>query len=615
MRARTLSAFELAFSWRPRHAGERLPEAALEVLQAMRLRVELNEGRKRDVATELGTPDQTPDPKRNKAGPLLPIDEGRVANCNLSVAFGHVFEAPCLAAPRRDDWVATLKGRTVGFVGDSVLRDLFLFMCLVLSRSLRRTNGALQRRRVGQAPGRVDAWAGRSLGRGTGVAGSFMRADFAVSRPRPLTCLGCVAGKVAAVLDCALWQDGISLRWCWYNDAACVAHELLTADLLIAHYGAHCAPLSGRCGIFHWPLLPEPRPASAGASTGKGTTPPNATRFAPKASFGANGDLQASFDANGVSFAAADALRAFHARSALVWMEYPAPHFRDGLGEFEDYWLNLGGQNASRARQGPTPWHANPFSCQPLGPCTSAMTAWRLSFRDLFHREGVPLLRAWDVSLDRSEVHPGQSPAPGLNNAAKRFISDLGGKRAPDCRHTCVPSSVVLAWSRLLFAMLQPAPSADGGRCAGPAAPRWPSDAPATADALSMADGTPYTCADAAAAVDRERLSDLTRVLVPHAEGLEMSCDPRLAAGRDGVNPNPNRGASRRDAQWQSPRCACLDACSSDACGGGGGGAKAPQGGSEQQSPPPPSKPCKLALVDLLCRRKCSYQSSLAGGA
>ena len=56
----------------------------------MRLHVELNEGRRRDVATELGTPD----PTRSKAGPSLPIDEGRVANCNLSVAFGHVFEAP-----------------------------------------------------------------------------------------------------------------------------------------------------------------------------------------------------------------------------------------------------------------------------------------------------------------------------------------------------------------------------------------------------------------------------------------------------------------------------------------------------------------------------------------
>ena len=54
----------------------------------------------------------------------------------------------------------------------------------------------------------------------------------------------------------------------------------------------------------------------------------------------------------------------------------------------------MGRQNASRVRQGPTPWHANRFSCQPLGPCISAMTAWRLSFRDLFHSEGVPLLRA-----------------------------------------------------------------------------------------------------------------------------------------------------------------------------------------------------------------------------
>jgi len=206
MRARTLSSSELAFSWRSRQTGERLPEAALEVLRAMRLRVELNRGRKHDVETELGTPDPTvqgsPETSR-KSSPLLPIDEGRVANCNLSVAFGHVFEAPCLAEPRRDDWAAALRGRTIGFVGDSVLRDLFVFMCLVLSRLLQRTNGALQHRQVGSVPGvKYDAWAGRSLGRGTGVAASFMRADFEVRRPDAhFTCartrLRRVAGKIA----------------------------------------------------------------------------------------------------------------------------------------------------------------------------------------------------------------------------------------------------------------------------------------------------------------------------------------------------------------------------------------------------------------------------------
>ena len=72
---------------------------------------------------------------------------------------------------------------------------------------------------------------------------------------------------------------------------------------------------------------PESRSASDDAPTGEGTTLPNGTR--------------AGADANGVPFAAADALRAFHARAALVWMEYPAPHFRDGLGEFEDLTLTV----------------------------------------------------------------------------------------------------------------------------------------------------------------------------------------------------------------------------------------------------------------------------------
>ena len=607
MRARTLSSSELAFSWRSRQPGERLPEAALEVLRSLRMRVGLNERRRREVEAELGAPG----PTSNSSVPSLPIDEGRMANCNLSVAFGHVFDALCLAEPRGDDWVASnpnpnpkphphphpnpssnpkpnhpnqvasLRGRTVGFVGDSVLRDLFLFLCLVLSRSLRQTSGA---------------WAGRSLGRGTGFAGSVMRADFA---------------------------DGISLRWCWYNDAACVAHELLTVDLLVAHYGAHCAPLNGRCGFFHWPLLPkrpELRPASTDAPTAKAAT-------------------RAGADAHGVSFAVADALRGFHARAALVWMEYPAPHFREGLGEFEDYWLDLQRHNASRARPGPTPWHARPFSCQPLGECISAMSAWRLSFRDLFQREGVPLLRAWDVSLERSEVHPGQSPAPGLSNPAKRFTAELSGKRAPDCRHTCVPSSVVLAWSRLLFAMLQPTgintgPSTDAGRCAeltkSHVNTHGPPDAAAAAGAprvltRNMAAGTPDQCGDAAAAVARERLSapsteyEPSRALAPHAEALEMSvetsCELRPAALRGG---GVDRGASRAE-RWQhggqSRRCACFNACASVACDAGVGGAQTPHGGrtadtvarDPRTTPPRRSKRCKSAEVGLICRRKCSY--------
>ena len=118
----------------------------------------------------------------------------------------------------------------------------------------------------------------------------------------------------------------------------------------------------------------------------------------------------------------------------------------------------------------------------------------------------------------------------------------------------------------------------------------------------------PYKCADAAAAVVRERLSGPASALVPHAEGLEMSCDPRLAAGRDGVN----RGASPAE-RWQSPRCACLDACSSGACGGGVGGAQTPRGGGKEEAPPPPRKLCKLAVELLWCRRWCSYQPSLAG--
>ena len=103
MRARTLSSSELAFSWRSRQPGERLPEAALEVLRSLRTRVGLNEGRRREVEAELGAPG----PTSSSSVPSLPIDEGRVANCNLSVAFGHVFDAPCLAEPRGDDWVAS----------------------------------------------------------------------------------------------------------------------------------------------------------------------------------------------------------------------------------------------------------------------------------------------------------------------------------------------------------------------------------------------------------------------------------------------------------------------------------------------------------------------------
>jgi hypothetical protein len=244
-----------------------------------------------------------------------------------------------------------------------VLRDLFLFMCLVLARALRS---------VGGAPG---AWLGRTLGRGhNGVHNSFLEAFFG-------------HGSFA---------HGVALRWCWFNDAGCIEKELRSADVLIAHFGAHCGPLNEdrRCGVFDWPFV-----ANAG-----GPFPATET---------------------GAAFKAADALRVFHTRRALVWMEYPAPHFGGGLGEYEDYWVRWH-PNVSLTR----PVTSGPkAACRPLGPCVSSLAAWRLSFRDLFHHARVPLLRTWAVSFARSEMHPGAAPAPDLGSAARQFFSELGGVR------------------------------------------------------------------------------------------------------------------------------------------------------------------------------------------
>ena len=68
-----------------------------------------------------------------------------------------------------------------------MLRDFFLFLCLVLARALRGVSGK--------------AWAGSTLGRGTnGVHNSGLQAHF---------------------------LRGVTLKWCWFNDAGCVESQLL----------------------------------------------------------------------------------------------------------------------------------------------------------------------------------------------------------------------------------------------------------------------------------------------------------------------------------------------------------------------------------------------------
>ena len=127
LRARSLTADELAFTWEEQDlAGEGLAQDIREVLSGVRL-----EDNYQQQAFALDRRRIGVAPRRSPAP--LPFSSYRVGNCAITKAFRQRLNAPCLAVPTLKDWRVLLSGRRLGFIGDSVLRDLFVYLCLVLS--------------------------------------------------------------------------------------------------------------------------------------------------------------------------------------------------------------------------------------------------------------------------------------------------------------------------------------------------------------------------------------------------------------------------------------------------------------------------------------------------
>lgn len=220
----------------------------------------------------------------------------RLGNCRLWDAFKRLPDAPCLHTPSLADWHRLLSGRTIAFLGDSVLRDLFVHMCVVL------------------APWAAGASATQRTHFGTDVGGrSYAFARFHGRHP-------------AAT---------IMLKWCNHDDDTCVQKHMpsrmlsasVTAvDALVAHAGAHCTPLTGACALLDgWPFRCQNQRKAFSSSfaalqTGLATAvPPSPALASPESCEGER--PQAAL------------MRRMHARQALVWLEYPPPHFAVGLGE------------------------------------------------------------------------------------------------------------------------------------------------------------------------------------------------------------------------------------------------------------------------------------------
>jgi len=119
------------------------------------------------------------------------------------------------------------------------------------------------------------------------------------------------------------------------------------------------------------------------------------------------------------------ALKQASAKRGLVWMQYPAPHFPWGLGEFED------------------PQRV-PSACSPAGDDVSPVSSVRLSADRFFKDKGVPILELWNASRPLWNNHP-----PSRENGGSEYNGAI------DCRHWCSPGLNLYVWQRLLYTLLQ----------------------------------------------------------------------------------------------------------------------------------------------------------------
>ena len=356
LRVRSLTPDELAFEWREQNLSE-LDADARDVLASVWV--------EQHNSSSLPDQQQAFVLERRALGiqqrpTALPFSIYRAGNCAASRAFGRALNIPCLISPKLKNWRTALAGRTVGFIGDSVLRDLFVYMSLTFSPVTPHSFVGISRSHFGSD---------------TAGGSSFASAHFAEG------------------------PDRVSFVWCHHGDDVCVRRRLQTADVLVLAVGAHCTPLVSNphvCTLLHgWPY-----DACHGHREGLDTCNPSMNRSA-------------------VSEVSELAHR-MHVRSALIFFEYPPSHFQWGLGEFEDRQVAMKDPN----RWGAFPRPAMPAHslCRPLGPCLSAVARWRRGLSSRFHAAGVPVLPTWDIGADQFENHPAAAGGLGYSPGAHQGI-------------------------------------------------------------------------------------------------------------------------------------------------------------------------------------------------
>lgn len=297
----------------------------------------------------------------------LHFHQSRLGNCADNDCYRHRLVTPCLPTPAPEDWLSLLADQHVLFLGDSLLRDVWVYLC-----------AALAHHHIATQPN-AHAAAGQHVGVGGAVSMSFSSN-----------------------------RSNATLTLCWYLDHNCRPWER-RADLLIAHFGSW--------EDARLPLMPGSFPAESAD---------NLSSLSPWLADVLSQRMQQRPD-------------------SVVWMEYPAPHFPWGTGEYEDL-LQLNAQEQLGLR--------GHLSCRPrAGAVESHVTTRRREPQRIFERAGVPVLKTWDVTVDRYKCHPTTAYWSDTTRGWTKVSRKPYG--ALDCRHQCVPGEVVAAWERRLFGMLR----------------------------------------------------------------------------------------------------------------------------------------------------------------
>lgn len=275
----------------------------------------------------------------------------------------HRLVAPGLPAPTAEEWLRLLASQRVLFLGDSLLRDLWVYLCAVL------------------APHYVFTHPKNS------------QHEEYMGTPPP--------GTPDILMT---FENNVQLHFCWYNRQGCLWDK---ADLTVVHFGSWEDPR-------RMPLMPAGFPTT---------------------------NVDADNSSSLHPWLANVLTQLMKRPEKTIWMEYPAPHFPWGTGEYEDI-LQLERSAVLNQRRAP--------GCGPRAAGNvSYVTSQRREVLQIFERGGVPILRTWDLTWDRFENHPSRA------KYARQSTVLIEGRPfwTLDCRHQCVPSEVMSGWSRRLFGM------------------------------------------------------------------------------------------------------------------------------------------------------------------